>query len=151
MTHSKHSKTIAQLKALREEIATCLQAVLDNNPGVTLHLERCTFGQGGDFVFKLTGTLPGGKSREAVAYEAMRAALALPEQTYVAKWGDYIKGPLKPGIKLPPIGTAFSSRGVRYVVAGATRTKVICRDLQGKQWTFKPEVVAKMTQVGEAA
>lgn len=61
--------TVARLQMLREEITTALGAVLDNNPGLAVQLEKCTYDHAGGFTFKLTGTLPGGKSKEVSAYE----------------------------------------------------------------------------------
>lgn len=63
---------VARLKILREEIDTALGAVTANNPGLTLQLERATYTSGGAFTFKLTGTLPGGKSHEQADYDVLR-------------------------------------------------------------------------------
>lgn len=151
-------QTREALKALREEIDTALGAVLANNPGMTLTLGRCSFTYDGGFTFKLEGSLKGGKTKEAVAYEQLAKALAIPEQTYMLnpKWrvkGEpfQINGPVKPGIKLPPLGTFFSFKGVRYEVTGAGRSKIYTRSLDGRTWTFKPEIVAKYAAIGEAA
>lgn len=81
---------VARLKVLREEIDTALGAVMANNPGLTLQLERATYTSGGAFTFKLTGTLPGGKSHEQGDYDVLRKGghPDLPEFGTVVKIRD---------------------------------------------------------------
>lgn len=80
---------VARLKLLREEIDTALGAVTANNPGLTLKLERATYTSTGAFTFKLTGTLPGGKSHEEGDYNVLRIGHPeLPEFGANVKIGD---------------------------------------------------------------
>ena len=121
------------LEALRTELDTALGAVRDNNPGLTIELGRCTFSPAGAFTFKLTGVLPGGESRESLAYTRLRVVSALPTITRNAR-GDELSR--SPGLDLPPLGTTFLHRGHEYTVTGATpRGKVITKR-DGKTYTW---------------
>ena len=121
------------LEALRTELDTALGAVRDNNPGLTIELGRCTFSPAGAFTFKLTGVLPGGESRESLAYTRLRVVMAMPTITRAVGGAEISR---HPGLDLPPLGTKFLHRGHEYTVTGATpRGKVITKR-DGKTYTW---------------
>ena len=121
------------LEALRTELDTVLGAVRDTNPGLTIELGRCTFSPAGAFTFKLTGVLPGGESREALAYTRLRVVMAMPTITRAVGGAEISR---HPGLDLPPLGTKFLHRGHEYTVTGATpRGKVITKR-DGKTYTW---------------
>lgn len=129
---------VAKLQVLREEITTALGAVLANNPGLSLQLEKCTYDHAGAFTYKLTGTLPDGKSKEVSAYE------------FLAEFrGD--RG------ALPPIGTeiSFNRELVRIVGArnGRARYNVIVEfktgTRKGTRTCLMSDDVARLWKAGK--
>ena len=143
-----------RLKMLREEIDTVLQAVRDNNPELVLTLENCTYDSGNSFRFKLTGTLPGGKSKDAQDYEMLAEMLALPTHVndYTGADGkpDFSVPPKTtkvPGIKLPPLGATLTINGEKAVIVGGrprAKFDIIVRILRtGKLTCYKHDAIAK--------
>jgi len=135
---------VNQLRILREEITTALQAVIDNNPGVGLKLGNCKYDQGGAFTFKLEGTLSGGTSKDAQDYEHLANVLALPTR----HWNEGKLDVVEPGIKLPPLGTSFSINKETVTIVGArlkAKYNVVVQKLSdGKRTCYKAEDVARI-------
>ena len=129
------------LEALRTELDTVLGAVRDTNPGLTIEVGRCTFSPAGAFTFKLTGTLPGGETREAAQYHNLAQLLALPTVHRDPK--TFAETHRTPGQVLPPIYARFLFRGEEYTITGATpRGKVLKRRASNdKVYTWKPEAL----------
>jgi hypothetical protein len=126
--------TVDRLKVLREELETALAAVLDNNPGLKVTVGRATYDRQGSFTFKLTGTFPGGASRDQQDYEMM---------------AHFNKD-------LPPFGTVLEANGQRIrIVGGRPRANynitvdILTGGRAGKRVCYKAADIARMKRVEE--
>jgi hypothetical protein len=134
-----------QLTALRAEVDAALGAVIDNNPGVKLALERCSFSADGSFRFALVGTLAGGKTREESDYtDLLVPMMAIPTQSWDAARRSFIK---TEGRELPPLGGMVEMRkGEPVRIVGArlrAKFNVTVEKADGTRVGYKAEDVAK--------
>lgn len=150
----------ALLKTVRRELESVIAATFDTHnvsPSVaSLKLGACSFDPtAGTFTFKLEGQLKGAKGKDAILYEQLAEALAIPAIQHARGPDgkvDFRSHTEVPGITLPPLGTFFSHKGARYEVIGANRgSKVLCKRLDGKTFLFKPEGVARLVAITNGA
>lgn len=146
----ENSTILAQLKALRGEIDALLTSIpdrLDAFDGLKLRLGNCKYERDGSFTFKLEGTLPGGKTKEATDYETLAKILALPTHTWDTGASGKTVSTRLPGKTLPPLGAMMSIKGVRVKIVGArlrAKFNVTVERLDGSRTCYKDSDIARL-------
>ena len=143
-------KTVARLKALRQEIDALLTSIpdrLEGWDGLKLKLGNCRYDTGGSFTFKIEGTLPDGVNKEEQVYNDLVKILALPAHKYIELPDGKHDFKEIPGFTLPPLGTVMSvAQQLVKIVGGRARAKfnVIVEKQGGKRTCYKAEDIARL-------